>query len=1220
MSKKKIFSKYRIIFTILLSIIYVVSLTGCDGGDVPCKGPRYDAGSPDKKGACISECNAPAECDRTHPGGKGPDCEVGQTCNTNCYCEWVDKDLDGHTTSACDKEAKNVWVTLLETSDSGEKTIASIAETTKLRVTQISNGLAKLYSMSIYTQEGLYRTSNYQSEIEVCDIVVDEEVCHFETVYYAQIMEGSLITEKFDPKITITQVILEMDQDASSKVGIDVFTKQKELCDCDDNNPYMHPDKEEICDYRDNNCNGVADEGEVCKKHIYICKTDEFETQSQGDGDSLSYGYCQDETWCHEEIDGETGSCDYDTENDDVGSNDFFAYACDNYDCFKFTYGGFQVCGTGWDCSALCFPGDCNYDSKLWCNNAGTWQAEEWCHSECGRYDSECGGNCEPGECDTDVKMWCNDLGYWVDDNSYCDCDTCGTVDSTCSVCTCEDGRCDTTNEKFCEEGLWASDEYCLKCCREDHDCFEDGYCTSCNDGICDIDNNQYCSGNSWFTTNYCAHCEPYDFDCGAEACAPGNCDPVDRLYCDGGEWIDPGDSYCFPGYCGLQDSSCQCSTDPDACCSGEDDLICDPDCLEQSEYDCDDLCTVGPYSGQNTDCCYDAYGDGCDSDCIPGVDPDCQDTCNVISDDCCSGSGDEVCDPDCTENADSDCSNCTISSDDCCVADIDSVCDPDCIPSVDPDCAAKPCDENWFCEEWDQECDGVHSTHTCLQWTDTNDCNTFYDKPYDLQDCHKEFTCQPEDDQDEDGYPVRACYDAVNDIVMDDFDCDDGDASQNPAAEEVCNGEDDNCDDSIDEGCPCQGGDTQQCGRTEGLCRPGIQTCIDGYWGLCGGSGYIGPKSEECDDGIDNNCDSYIDENCACVEGEQQECGTDVGICKEGYQVCYNNTFGSFCNNESKPLTEICDNDIDDDCDAYIDGDDSTCQVTTPVTEASASCSNRKQDGDEEGVDCGGSCSDACNEKPPACDYGKIEEKCMCGKAKYTKGYCCNGKYSISGCTAEALDSDDDGCLDDDEFQLGTDPYSADTDGDGYMDCDDYETAPLCNDDEICDSEREYPETVENCADCSGSAVGLLMWLLLVIILLALVGIGGYLFMKSKGKNLSDFIKIKKNGKKEEKKYSKFSFTKGQPSAFGKPAIKPMTKQEKIATKKPISPLTQKPAQREPIKKKDMIHLRAFVHNSLRKGYTKLQIRKEAMKSGYTKEQIDQALKGKKSSYKLFK
>src|SRR5437870_3371227 len=68
-------------------------------------------------------------------------------------------------------------------------------------------------------------------------------------------------------------------------------------------------------------------------------------------------------------------------------------------------------------------------------------------------------------------------------------------------------------------------------------------------------------------------------------------------------------------------------------------------------------------------------------------------------------------------------------------------------------------------------------------------------------------------------------------------------------------NGLDDNCNDIIDEGCPCRPGAVEKCfkgppgNQGVGGCTDGTSTCAGvefGSWGPCVGS--IGPSGEKCD------------------------------------------------------------------------------------------------------------------------------------------------------------------------------------------------------------------------------------------------------------------------------------------------------------------------------------------------------------------------------------
>ncbi|MBM3200723.1 hypothetical protein FJZ53_07325 [Candidatus Woesearchaeota archaeon] len=180
-------------------------------------------------------------------------------------------------------------------------------------------------------------------------------------------------------------------------------------------------------------------------------------------------------------------------------------------------------------------------------------------------------------------------------------------------------------------------------------------------------------------------------------------------------------------------------------------------------------------------------------------------------------------------------------------------------------------------------------------------------------------------------------------------------------------------------------------------------------------------------------------------------------------------------------------------------------------------------------------------------------------------------------------------------------------------LDCDPSEANPLCNEDGVCDTEKDYPESLENCPqDCGKKGgVGMLTWLLLILIFLALMGIGIYLYAKSKGYKLSDFIKIK--GKKEEK--PKFAIGQYKPHTHLGTTVHPKQPEQPIQN-------VQQPAKPSKLSRnsRELIRLQGFVDSSLRKGYTKLQVKDAAMKSGWTEEEVNRALKGRKSKYSIFK
>ncbi len=266
--------------------------------------------------------------------------------------------------------------------------------------------------------------------------------------------------------------------------------------------------------------------------------------------------------------------------------------------------------------------------------------------------------------------------------------------------------------------------------------------------------------------------------------------------------------------------------------------------------------------------------------------------------------------------------------------------------------------------------------------------------------------------------------------------DCDDGDDNVSPAAQEVCNGTDDDCDGAADEGLT-----GPSCALTEGVCRGAVRVC-DGASGFgdCGGDAY-GPDYEaeetRCD-GMDNDCDGTTDEGCSCEEGSSQSCGSSEGACAAGSQPCTGGTWGA-CTGEIGPMGETCDG-VDNDCDGTTDepGELSppACALQLGVCSGSArlcggaagweacagtasygadyqseetSCDGLDNDCDgvtDEGCDCVDGATQACGTDLGACSQGT--QTCTAGSFG-----ACEGAVLAAAELCDGVDNDCDGSPD---------------------------------------------------------------------------------------------------------------------------------------------------------------------------------------------------------------
>ena len=80
-----------------------------------------------------------------------------------------------------------------------------------------------------------------------------------------------------------------------------------------------------------------------------------------------------------------------------------------------------------------------------------------------------------------------------------------------------------------------------------------------------------------------------------------------------------------------------------------------------------------------------------------------------------------------------------------------------------------------------------------------------------------------------------------------------------------------------------CDAGATRPCGLSVGVCREGVQTCVQGLWSTsCDGA--TGPLEERCD-GLDNDCDAATDEGFAL--GAPCKFDDERGVPQDGVTAC---------------------------------------------------------------------------------------------------------------------------------------------------------------------------------------------------------------------------------------------------------------------------------------------------------------------------------------------
>jgi hypothetical protein len=256
-----------------------------------------------------------------------------------------------------------------------------------------------------------------------------------------------------------------------------------------------------------------------------------------------------------------------------------------------------------------------------------------------------------------------------------------------------------------------------------------------------------------------------------------------------------------------------------------------------------------------------------------------------------------------------------------------------------------------------------------------------------------------------------------------------------------VCDGADNDCDGETDEGLT-----PPACSLTMGVCQGAEPRCEgEGGWGACDAELY-GPQFVEVEDpdldadvcdGLDNDCDGQTDEGCDCVDGDMQVCGSNIGACMLGVQVCEGGRFG-VCMDQVPPAVEVCDGQ-DNDCDSATDegiaepdcalqrgvcaGAKKVCggaegfltctaqEYGPAYEEEESSCDRRDNDCDglvDEGCECVDGDTQRCGSDEGACEAGLQ----TCAGGRFGS---CEGEVVGSSELCDGVDNDCDSATDED-------------------------------------------------------------------------------------------------------------------------------------------------------------------------------------------------------------
>ena len=829
--------------------------------------------------------------------------------------------------------------------------------------------------------------------------------------------------------------------------------------DCDDGDAAINPGAEETCNDIDDNCDGLADEG--------------LESTWYADEDGDDFG---DPDNAIEDCEPGTGWVGDDQDCDDANSDIHpdATEACNGYDddCDGLVddddpdvvdmvtwYLDADVDGYGSDDTTViacevpsgyaAYGGDCDDGDPAY--NPGALEddcsdpADYNCDGSTGYADSDGDGWAACEDCDDsdaavnpDATELCNsvddDCDGTVDEDDaaaaltwYADADGDGYGDPATTAMACDEPSGFVADSTDCDDGDAAVSPSAAESCNGvDDDCDGDT-----DEGVqatfyADVDGDGY--GDASDTL---------------EACTLPSGHSADDTDCDDGDAaVNPGATE----LCNGVDDDCDGNTDED---DAADALTwyADDDADGYGDAAAITVACAQPsgHVADSTDC------DDDDDDVYPGAD----ETCDGVDEDCDGSVDEEAIDAD-TWYADADgdgygdstagVADCTQPSGTVAVTGAaDSDCD-------DGDAAINPAATE-LCDGADNDCDGDTDED------DADDAATWYA------------------DADGDGYGDAASTSVScaqpSAFVADNTDCDDGDAAINPAATELCDGVDNDCDGTVDEAsasdAPTWYADTDGDGFGDATYSTVSCNAPAGFVSNAAdcddGDAAISPAATEVCDNVDNDCDGTVDEDSAADAATwyADSDGDGYGDASSTSVACSQPTGtvsdDSDCDDSDAAVnpaaTELCDG-VDNDCDGSVDEADAADAATWYA------------DADGDGYGDPTSSSVVCTQ--PTATVSDNSD-------------CDDGDAAINPAATELCDGVDNDCdgTSDEADASDASTWYADTDSDGFGDaasstasC--YAPAGFVSNDDDCDDSdagvspaaSELCDSVDN--DCDGT------------------------------------------------------------------------------------------------------------------------------------------------------